>query len=154
MLLITADSHLDHGLDSDHIGHILKTFRDRHGFFIETFRISPKMLLVPCALYGPLMGDEPIDEDEVVYRERPGRQYDSRILKGKNVRLRDQITVIAGPSDYFLGALGQPHHMVLYTAYGGPAAAREPGDPTLSVRERDESSAFWSQHALAEWAFQ
>lgn len=41
------------------------------------------------------------------------------------------------------------HACVLYTAYGGPQAPREPGDPSIkSWEELVASREFWSQHAL------
>jgi hypothetical protein len=42
------------------------------------------------------------------------------------------------------------HPCMLYTAFGGPLAPKEPGDPTLKDSEREESEKFWSQHALVE----
>jgi hypothetical protein len=41
--------------------------------------------------------------------------------------------------------------MILYTAFGGPAAPREPGDPSLDGNEAGlaESKAFWAEHALS-----
>jgi hypothetical protein len=53
------------------------------------------------------------------------------------------LTVIAGPGDDGLDGV------VLYTAYGGKCAPREPGDTSLNDEQRLESQAFWSEHALA-----
>lgn len=41
---------------------------------------------------------------------------------------------------------------ILYTAFGGPLAPREPGDPDLPAEERAESEAFWAEHALSSVA--
>lgn len=49
------------------------------------------------------------------------------------------VTVIAGPHD------GQP--CVLFTAFGGPLAPQEPGDP--GCKDPDASRAFWAEHALS-----
>jgi hypothetical protein len=39
---------------------------------------------------------------------------------------------------------------VLYTAFGGPMAPREPGDPSITdVDDLKESTLFWAQHALS-----
>jgi hypothetical protein len=149
-LLIHPDSHLDHGLRAEHLEYIFTCFGDRHEFFIETIRLPKPLDLVPCALFGPLMGDEPIGHDDVTFRKREGRDWMSRLLVGARPRLKDTLTIIAGPHDDFVGALGQPHHIILYTSYGGPAAPREPGDPTLSPEEHEESKKFWGEHALAE----
>lgn len=62
--------------------------------------------------------------------DRPSRQ--TRLL-----------TVIAGPHE--------GDGCVLYTAHGGPAAPREPWDPSLNddAAALEESRAFWSVHALS-----
>jgi hypothetical protein len=40
---------------------------------------------------------------------------------------------------------------VLFTAYGGPAAPREPGDSSIaSWEELTQSRRFWAQHALSD----
>jgi len=39
---------------------------------------------------------------------------------------------------------------VLYTAYGGPVAPREPFDRSLDEEAKAESEKFWAEHALAE----
>jgi hypothetical protein len=46
---------------------------------------------------------------------------------------------------------GKKHEpCVLYTAYGGPQAPREPGDPAIKdFAEQAASEIFWSEHALA-----
>jgi hypothetical protein len=53
------------------------------------------------------------------------------------------ITVIGGPH------LDDP--CILYTAFGGPATPKEPGDPSLdgNLIELAKSQAFWAEHALA-----
>lgn len=49
------------------------------------------------------------------------------------------------------GALGpdEQDQLNCYTAFGGPLAPKEPGDPTLKPEERAKSEAFWREHALA-----
>lgn len=136
---IDSKSHLDHGLSPEVIQFIMETFGDRDGFFIETVEL-PNGLTAPCGLYGPIMGDSPVPEDEVVYLERNGRGYKSRMVR-RPIRMVNTITVIAGPDG------DEP--CVLYTAFGGPLAPREPGDPSLPEEEREESLRFWSEHALA-----
>jgi hypothetical protein len=143
------DSHLDHSLTAEQVAFLLKVFADRTAFFIETIELPEHLGTVPCGLYGPIMGDAPIEDRWVEQRRRPPREYTSRVLArheypggfpGPQAAVRQvrQVTVIAGPHD------GLP--CVLYTAYGGPCAPQEPNDP--GCRDRAASEAFWSQHAL------
>lgn len=141
MLLISHESHLDHGLTVEQVAYILDLFKGRNSFFIETFNLPRKLGEVPCALYGPIMGDPPVAERYVHYASRGGRKTMSRLVNRK-VRMVNLMSVIAGPH----GDL----QCLLYTAFGGPVAPREPGDPGLqSDKDIAESEAFWSEHALA-----
>jgi hypothetical protein len=162
MLMIHPESHLDHGLNSQHLGEILRRFGDREKFFIETFVLTPEFLLVPSGLYGPACGDKPIEEEEVFYAKRGDRPYESRLVK-RQTRLQDKLTVIAGPLDNWkmisedsgesLRA-GEPkfrekNFIILYSAFGGPISPKEVGDLTnVGDRNKEESRIFWSQHAL------
>jgi hypothetical protein len=151
MLIITPQSHLDHHLTMGHLRFILATLGDRSGFFAETVKF-PRVDLaaLPCALRGPAVGLDPVPDTHVELRARPGRAYPSRLLLPWRDRpaqpeyprdvLVDRLTVIAGPD----GDLP----CVLYTAFGGPLAPKEPGDPTLLEAEREASVAFWAVHAL------
>ena len=51
------------------------------------------------------------------------------------------MTVIGGPDG--------DDPCVLYTAFGGPAAPREPWDPSLDEAGWAASLAFWEAHALS-----
>lgn len=135
-----AESHLDHGLSQAVVDHLFEKFAERSAFFLETVTLPPELGEVPCGLYGPIMGDQPIPEEEVYYAPRGERKYTSRLTR-KPARGTRQVTVIAGPHD------GLP--CILYTAFGGPLAPRELGDPELPVEKRAESEEFWAQHALS-----
>jgi hypothetical protein len=147
MIIKHGVSHVDHGLTASQLIFICKRFQDRRAFFIEELELPKDLGTVACALYGPAMGDDPITEDEVVYRVREGRKWTSRmaaphVFHAKRRRSR-KIVVIGGPNDN--------DECVLYTAYGGPLAPREPGDLTISSWEELLSSRkFWSEHCLAE----
>lgn len=141
-MIIHPDSHLDHGLTSAHIAHIAERFAACDSFFVETFTLPDTVPDVPCGLYGPVMGDDPIRDGEALMVQRKGRYGLSRMVPYP-MRPTRRVTVIAGPHD--------GHPCVLFTAYGGPLAPREPSD---IVQEQDphaaaESGAFWAQHALA-----
>ena len=137
---ITDESHLDHGLSQEVVDYLAERFADRDAFFIETLTLPEGLGSVPCGLYGPIMGDEPVAEDEVDYAVRGARPGKSRLVNRSSRRTR-QLTVIAGPHE--------DESCVLYTAFGGPLTPREPTDPDLPEEERAESEAFWSEHALA-----
>jgi hypothetical protein len=138
-ILLHADSHVDHGLTEAQIKWLL-TLGSGHsgGLLISTVEMPAEVGTVPCSLYGPLAGDEAVPESEVVRQRRGSREWESRIVR-RPVRQTRTVTVVAGPHD------GNP--LVLFTAYGGPQAPQEPGDP--ACRDRAASEAFWAEHALA-----
>ncbi len=136
---ITSDSHVDHALTADHLAFILSRFGDREAFFLETVELPAELPPLPCGLHGPLMGDEPVPEAEVSYVVRGDRPGASRTTD-RPTRMVRTMTVIGGPHK---GAV------ILYTAYGGPSAPREPFDPGLDEAGRAESQAFWAEHALS-----
>jgi hypothetical protein len=144
-LIINADgTHLDHGLSSAVVEYILNKYNNKNEFFIDTFTLPEHLGTLECALRGPIMGDSPIDEEHVHYTTRGNRTYASRMICrfGYGVLATTQVTVIAGPHD--------GHACVLYTAFGGPLAPKEPKDQTIkNEQEQSESNAFWAQHALA-----
>jgi len=97
---------------------------------------------VPCGLYGPIMGDEPVPFEVIRFEARGDRKWLSRLISAP-MRPTRMVTVIGGPDG------DEP--CVLYTAYGGASAPREPGDPFLAGNAEGlaESEAFWSVHALS-----
>lgn len=135
---IVKESHLDHALSQAVIDHLLSLFGDRNAFFIETIELPDGLGTVPCGLHGPIMGDPPIDNDKVWFETRGDRAYKSRLCD-RPVRQVRTVTVIAGPHE------SEP--CVLYTAFGGPLAPQEPGDPTC--KDLQKSRDFWSEHALS-----
>ncbi len=147
-MLIAPASHLDHDLSVALLAHVLALFADRNGFFIATIPIPSHLPALACDLYGPDMGDPPVDEQEARYGRRGARAGSSRLLRFVQPRPSRLLTVIAGPA----GNLP----CVLYTAHGGPSAPREPwemrdlhGRGEVTAEELQESESFWSQHALA-----
>jgi hypothetical protein len=139
-LTISSDSHLDHYLTPEHLAWIQETFANRDGFFIETVTLPEHLGEVPSAIYGPSVGDPPVAEVEVRYIIRGSRKCASRVVHRPS-RMTRTMTVIAGPHG------DQP--CVLYTAYGGPCAPREPGDPGIPTWEELQACrAFWAEHAL------
>ena len=103
------DSHLDHALTAAQINHILKLFDDRQSFFIATFTLPPELGTVPCGLYGPIVGDPPIKEDEVTYAPRGDRAWRSRLID-LPPRQQHEVTVIAGPHEEECRSTHVPTH--------------------------------------------
>ena len=141
-LKIKSNSHMDHGLDDRHVNWLLALFRERNEFFIETLEMPDFLESVICGIRGPNVGDPPVPESEVKYMVRPNRRCASRVLcTPTQPRYVRQLTVIAGPSGV--------DPCVLYTAYGGPKAPREPGDQYIETMEEIvEARRFWRNHAL------
>jgi hypothetical protein len=135
-----AESHLDHDLTEAQVAHIFERFAARDSLFIETFELPAELGTVPCTLYGPMMGDEPIAAPrwDVFDDHRGTRKHLSRLVHAP-ARPTRQVTVIAGPHD------DKP--CILYTAFGGPATPQEPGDQ--DCKDPVASRAFWAEHALA-----
>jgi hypothetical protein len=157
MLIIHPDSHLDRDLSVDHVAWLLQVCRhgvpaspNSAGILISTLRMPASLPLLPCGLYGPRMGDDPIADDDprgVVMKCRFPRPYPSRVIAAP-YRPSELLTVVALQAWADLGPRDSYEEM-LSTAYGGPAVPREPGDETIaSDIERETSEAFWAEHAL------
>lgn len=155
-MIIVKESHLDHNLSAEQLDFIKKKYADRNAPFKETFELPPELGTVKVALIGPITGFEPVMENEVTYMIRGDRKWASRIFRARYEPSKNgiimppkrpeapqvrQVTVI---TDTFNG-----HPCVLATAYGGPEAPREPGDPHIgSWDELSRSRDFWMEHAL------
>lgn len=133
-----AASHFDHGLTEAQIDHLMKLFADREAFFIETVELSEELGTVPCGLFGPIMGDAQVVAADVTYAKRGARAWDSRLVD-RAPRPSRLVTIIAGPHG------DEP--CIVYTAFGGPLAPQEPGDP--SCKDVAASAKFWNEHALS-----
>jgi len=143
-LVISKDSHIDHALWTSHLRFIFEKLGDASSFGIHTLELPEGLASLPCQIHGPIVGEAAVPESEVRYEVRGNRAGASRIVNRDEVMVRT-MTVIVGPDDKPVE--GQ---VVLYTAYGGPQAPREPWDP--AIQDNPEalaaSKAFWSEHAL------
>lgn len=137
-ITIVPESHVDHNLTPEQLQWVKELSAPEGEIAVQTFRLPLALGTLPCGLYGPAIGDVPVDEERVYYAVRGARKGESRLLRDGIVRQTRRITVVSGP-----GPDGQP--CVLYTSYGGPAAPREPFED-----DSEESRLFWSQHALVE----
>lgn len=162
---VVPESHLDHGLSPEHVAFILATLASREdtasGFICETFELAFGLSPLSCGLYGPSKGDGAIEEADVSYVVRGSRKCASRVTNRPR-RSTWQVTVIAGPRR--TGPMIEGNEVtsmppyqpvdfstrVLYTAYGGLFAPREPGDASIATwDELRKSRRFWAEHALA-----
>jgi len=128
-------SHCDHNISDEQLAYILGSLDETEGVAIRQVTLPDNLGTVPCGLFGPIMGDEPVTEDEVTYDVRGGRTGSSRLV-AREPRQVKTVTVISGPYE--------DKACVLYTAFGGPAAPREPFEDPCA-----ESVEFWKLHALA-----
>lgn len=131
---IHKDSHLDHGLTDAHLEWVcglLVEVDDKP--VVSTLRFPDHLPPLPCALHSG------VPEGEAFYEVRGDRNGKSRMCRRENYMTR-VITLVTGHHD------GQDG--VLFTAYGGPEAKREPWDVPDGTPERCESESFWSTHAL------
>ena len=137
---ITSDSHIDH-VSPDILDFVIARYQNKSGFFIETIELPANLGTLDCGLYGPIMGDSPIYDDDIDFRYRGDRTNLSRVI-GKPVRQTSLLTVIAGPHNGI--------DCVLYTCFGGPATPKEATDNTLTDDDRQAAIDFWSVHALCD----
>lgn len=131
--------HADHGVSDRHIKELALYSVPRSGFFLKTVRLPMGFDDLMTGLYGPVMGDPPVREDQVEYRVRNNRKGESRVVARPHRRTR--LMTMIGIRD--------EKGVTFFTIYGGPAAPREPWDPSMNDAERAESVEFWSKHALA-----
>ena len=140
MAKITSDSHLDHALNGRQVDFVKELIANLEEFTIKTVELPDHLGTVPCGLHGPIMGDDPVPGDEVRYEARNGRPGLSRLCD-RGERPTRKLSLIVGPHN---------GDIILYTAFGGPVAPREPFDPAINQDKAalDESYAFWKDHAL------
>lgn len=137
---IISQSHLDHGLTAAQIYYIQAKFANQTRAFIAYFDLPEYLGTVPCGLHGPMMGDAPVPSYEVTMITRANRNGPSRMC-GRPTRPTRTVTVIAGPHE--------GDDCVLYTAFGGPLAPKEPWE-TEGTDAHAESVEFWAEHALSK----
>lgn len=148
MIAKHADSHLDHALTPAQVDFVLSQAAADGELTVQTVTLPEELGSVSCNLHGPATGSDPVPESEVTYAKRGEREGESRMCKRAPVQTRE-VTIISGPHD------GQG--CVLFTAYGGPNAPKEPFDFPAEENRPDfkslsvvASEAFWKEHALGE----
>jgi hypothetical protein len=142
MATIKKIFHADHGIEQTVIQQVIDSLNLQPGFFLKTTTLPEGAPDAMNALYGPASGDAPVTAfDDVFYAIRSEDRPPSRMIDLPKRPTR-MVTVIGMVED---------DGITVYTIYGGPAAEREPGDPTIANDPElvKSAKAFWSQHALA-----
>ncbi len=134
--------HADHGIASTHLLTWALAEIDPKGFFLRTLEIPADAADLLNALYGPASGDASVPESEVFYAHRGGEGRGLSRMIERPKRPTRLLTIIG---------MATPEGINIFTAYGGPAAEREPTDPSIANDEEAKRVAteFWSKHALA-----
>lgn len=151
---LDSASHDDH-VSKAHLAVIHEILRDgqasvvvppQAGIFIATVTLPGHLPSVPSALRGPLSGEAPVGEADAFYGIRGEKRPNLSRLTALPSAPTRLVTVIVGRLEQ--GADGV-WSGVLFTAYGGPCAPQEPGDPYLVPERLAASQAFWREHALS-----
>ena len=140
LLAVTDDSHLDHGLGILHVQWLRETLGSVTGTGAVTLEMPARLAGLRCGLHGPATGESPVSDEEAWHERRGTRPGESRMCPRRSTATR-LLTVIWGPDNS--GAT------ILYTAFPGPLAPREPWDTSLDDAERTRSVSFWAEHALS-----
>lgn len=134
--ILNGVSHMDHAMTAGAHLAVLSAIAEVEGFRILQLTVTEEQ---PCKLHGPIVGEPPVSATEAFSERRGARPWESRMCRRPD-GMTHTVTVIVGPHE---GAT------ILYTAYPGPLAPREPGDPALTEPGvRAGSEAFWAEHAL------
>lgn len=136
--------HADHGISPETISAMVATlFPCAPGFFLHTFTLPEGAPDALNALHGPACGDAPVLDSECSMEQRTADRPPSRLCSRPKRPTR--LVTIIGETGYNL------EDTVIYTAYGGPCAEREPGDPSMmdNPEAQAAAAAFWSEHALS-----
>ncbi len=114
---------------SQALGKIDSAGRD---FFIESIDFGKDVGFSRCI--------ETLDNDDIIYAQREGRQGFTRFVKNREPVPTSFVTVILKKI---------PEGYKLITAFVGPQAEREPWDKNIvDESERDRVEHFWKSHAI------
>lgn len=140
---LIPESHVDHALTPEQLAFVLGVDAPDGDIYVQTIEMPEELGTLPCALYGPLMGDAPVTDAFVTMKVRGDRKGPSRMVDGRGRQTR-LVTIVSGP--------GPVDPCVLYTSYGGPDMPREPfefADDDTS-EQAQESREKWATHALCK----
>lgn len=133
--------HKDHGVTASQLAYVCEYIEKgvlKPGPFILRIGLPPALGTAPCALHGPVMGDPPVEDEDVVFWTRGERGYADRCVD-RPLRPVDILVVI--------GQLDESGFCLLETLFGGPLAPMNPADQ--KCQDVAASKEFWSTHALS-----
>ena len=147
-------AHDDHGLTPAHVA-LLQTSPkiaafDEGSFVLVVLPLPDGVPSLPCALYGPSVGDDPVRDSDVMLEVRGDRDGPSRLIDLPHRPARNMVVC---------GMKGG----VCFTAYGTGATEPSPmevwdverkydaGRFGVSKEDVQRSREFWAAHALARW---
>ena len=137
-------AHDDHDLQPEHLRFLDEALSDWDGSFMKrVLTLPPSYQSIPSALYGPVVGDEPVTDDMVTYEVRNKRPGPSRLIDAPMRPARNLVVI---------GMQVEDGTMLLFTAYGtqsNEVSPREWWDSGMKPHEAIEAATFWSTHALA-----
>lgn len=159
--------HTDHGVTEGQMEFVLKQclLEVDSEFFILRVELPEELGTVPCGLYGPAMGDDPIKEIDVQYESRGDRPWKDRIYRP--VDTSEDNLMLSNPDPVLCKRVDMPPRPVnyahvigtkvpntvtkkdawtIFTVFGGPLAPQHPEDPNCN--DPHESELWWNDHAL------
>jgi len=137
--------HGDHGLEEAHVAFIKSVMagRETGSFICESFPLPQDCPDLFDGLYGPINGDQPVEESEVYYAVRGDRSHPSRMVDRPSRPCRNIVII---------GLCNE----VLWTAYGslaGVVAPREVSDSFFddpaNAEAKAEAVEIWKVNALS-----
>lgn len=139
--VFTQVAHNDHRITEEQLNFVqthpdlLALPKDTH--ILQILTLPPDIKSASCDLWGPSVGDDPIEEALVFYQNRGARRGPSRMIKAYS-RLTRYICVIGIKGD------------ICFTIYGTRADKPSPKEPwnASTIKEHAACVAWWSKHAL------
>lgn len=133
--------HQDHGVSFAQLAHVCAELEKgvaTPGPFILRIELPASLGTVPCGLFGPVMGDAPVEDEDVVFWTRGSRPYADRCV---DLPVRRVAFV------YAIGELDKSGFCAIETIFGGPLAPMNSEDP--DCLDVEGSKRFWAVHALS-----
>ena len=133
--------HQDHGVTFEQLLYVcdqLEKTLAKPGKFTLRVKLPPELGTIQNGLHGPVCGDEPIEDEDVVFWTRPPRAYADRCVD-RPFRQVDYV--------HTFGELDKSGFCMIETIFGGPLALRHPEDP--KCEDVVASKLFWTEHALS-----
>lgn len=146
MLVLTNESEIGKYIPFALVLWVLKEYQGWEDVLRQEFEIPAHIRDLDCPLYGEVMGDEPVPEQQVVWEKFPDSPAKFRIVH-KPLRKTRVATIEAGPDSH-------GHACAVQRLYSGPKRVVPKDDPSISSEyERVGVESFWLKHALSSEMF-